>query len=124
MSDIEYTEEELREMDLEIVRRLEQEKWRYYEPSVKAEEYIKAIALPHENGETNFMTLFSAANGVGKTQVSANVVANICWPGHNKFFEYDLFLDWKFPKRGRIVTDPGNIPNVIAALKFWSPHRS
>lgn len=119
-----YTEEDLRELDIEILRRLEQERWRYYEPSVKTEEYIRAIATPHEDGQVNFMTLFSAANGVGKTQASANVVTNICWPGYNEFFDYELFKNWKFPKVGRIVTDPGNIPNVIKALKYWFPHET
>lgn len=120
----EYSQEDLNEMDAELVRRLEQERWRFFEPSVKAEEFIKAIALPHDDGQTNFMTLFSAANGVGKTQVAANVVANILWPSENPFFQHDLFQKWPFPKSGRIVTDPGNVPNVIKALKFWFPHAS
>jgi hypothetical protein len=76
---MEEENEIIRDIDIEIIRRLEQERWRFYEPSVKAEDYIKAVALPHEDGQTNFMTLFSAANGVGKTQVSANILANIFW---------------------------------------------
>lgn len=124
MNDDHYTEDEIQDIDAELVRRLEQERWRFFEPSVKAEEFIKAIAVPHENGDTNFMTLFSAANGVGKTQVAANVVANIIWPSENPYFQHDLFKKWPFPKSGRIVTDPGNISNVIKALKFWFPHES
>lgn len=124
MSENEYTEEEVGDIDAELLRRLEQERWRFFEPSTKAEEFIKAIAVPHDDGQVNFMTLFSAANGVGKTQVAANVVANILWPSENPFFQYDLFQNWKFPKSGRIVTDPGNIPNVIKALKFWFPNES
>lgn len=119
-----YNEEEVSAIDAELVRRLEQERWRFFEPSLKAEEFIKAIALPHEDGQTNFMTLFSAANGVGKTQVAANVVANIIWPSDNPYFQYDLFQNWEFPKAGRIVTDPGNIGNVIKAMKFWFPDES
>lgn len=121
----EYTPEDLLEMDAELVRRLEQERWRFYEPNVKAEEYINKIASVHPDGQRNFMTLFSAANGIGKSATSANVVANIIWPSENPYFQHDLFQNWPFPKTGRIVSEPTNVEkNIIPALKFWFPDES
>jgi hypothetical protein len=64
--------------------------------------------------------MFSAANGVGKTCVSANIVANILWgkENENKYFDYPLFKEWPFPKRGRIISDPTNLEkNLIPTLK-------
>ncbi len=122
MSQEEYTQQEILDIDAEIVRRLEQERWRFYEPNVKAEEYINKIASVHPDGQRNFMTLFSAANGIGKSATSANVVANIIWPSENPFFQHDLFKNWPFPKAGRIASEPTNIEkNIIPALKFWFP---
>lgn len=71
----------------------------------------------------NFITLYSAANGIGKTVTGANIVANLLWPSDNPFFQADLFTKWPYPKRGRIVSDPTNIhKNIIPTLKFWFPN--
>lgn len=114
---------EANEIDAELVRRLEQERWRFYEPSVKGEEYINAISKVHEDGQQNFMTLYSAANGIGKTATSAVIVANILFPSENPYFQHPFYQNWKFPKRGRIASDPTNIDkNIIPTLKFWFPH--
>jgi len=64
--------DELRRVKEEKVYRLQNEKMRFYEPNGKCEEFIKQVGCG-----TNFIIMFSAANGVGKTCVSANIVANI-----------------------------------------------
>lgn len=123
MSQENFTHQDVLDIEAEIVRRLEQERWRFYEPSVKAEEYINKVAMKHPDGQQNFMTLFSAANGIGKSATSANIVANILWPSDNPFFQHDLFQNWPFPKSGRIASEPTNIEkNIIPSLKFWFPH--
>ena len=122
---IEEAQAEANRIDAEIVRRLEQEPWRFYEPNVKGEEYINKIAKIHPDGQQNFMTLFSAANGIGKTATSAVIVANILFPSDNPYFQHDFYQKWKFPKRGRIASDPTNIDkNIIPTLKQWLPHES
>lgn len=118
-------EQEIKDIDMEIVRRLEQEKFRFYEPSVKAEHFVNEVCKRHPDGEYNFMTLFSAANGIGKTATSANLVANILWPNDNPYFQQELLHNWPFPKVGRIASDPTNIEkNIIPQLKFWFPDES
>ncbi len=108
----------LREITNEEVRRLKFEKYRYYEPSGKGEEFINKFA----SGE-NFIVLYSAANGVGKTATSANILAHLFWPvEENKYFQGPLFKKWPHLKRGRIVSAPTNVTkNIIPELKDWFP---
>ncbi len=109
----------IRELKEEEAFRLESEKFRFYEPNGKCEEFIKMV------GEgKNFIVLFSAANGVGKTCVSANIVANLIWgkENENPYFDYPMFKDWPYPKKGRIVSNATNIDkNLIPTLKEWFP---
>ena len=88
----------LRELKEERVFRLENEKMRFYEPNGKCEEFINKVG-----GGKNFIILFSAANGVGKTASGANIVANIIWgeTNKNKYFNLPLFKNW--PDRKSVV---------------------
>ena len=107
----------LRGLKEEEAYRLECEKFHFYEPNGKCEQFIKKIG----EGE-HFVVLFSAANGVGKTCAGANVVAHICFDSENQYFNYPLFKNWPYPKRGRIASDPTNIDkNLIPTLKEWLP---
>ena len=118
-NDPEVILKEVRKLTEEEVYRLQNEKMRFYEPNGKCEEFIKQVGCGN-----NFIVMFSAANGVGKTCVSANIVANILWgkENENKYFDYPLFKEWPFPKRGRIISDPTNLEkNLIPTLKEWFP---
>jgi len=109
----------LRELKEERAFRLTHEKYRYYEPNAKCEEYIRMVG----SGE-NFIVLFSAANGVGKTCVSANVVAHILFgnDSENPWFDHPLYKKWPYPKQGRIVSEHTNLTsNLIPTLKEWLP---
>jgi phage terminase large subunit-like protein len=107
-----------RELEQEMARRLTFEQYRYYEPSGKGEEFIDEFA----SGE-NFITLYSAANGVGKTATVANILAHLFWnTGENDFFEGKLFKEFPFSKKGRIISTPTNVTkNIIPELKTWFP---
>jgi phage terminase large subunit-like protein len=111
-------EYDLREANIEKVRRLTEEKYRYYEPSGKGEEFINAIASLE-----NFIVLYSAANGVGKSCTVTNILAHLFWPTEeNPYFQGKAFKEWPFLKRGRIVSAPTNIEkNVIPEMKDWFP---
>jgi len=101
------------------VKRLKHKKYRFFIPNGKGEQFIKEVG----SGK-NFVILFSAANGVGKTATSANIVAHILWgkDSENPYFEYPLYKNFPFPKRGRIVSDPKNVEaNLIPTLKEWFP---
>lgn len=114
----EETLERLRSLREEQARRLKFEQYRYYEPSGKGEEFINLVG----NNE-NFIILFSAANGIGKTAAGCNVVANIVFPNSgNKWFDAPLYKNFPYKKRGRIVSTPTNITNnIVPELKRWFP---
>lgn len=110
----------VRELREEEAYRLAHEKFRFYEPNGKCEEFIKAVG-----SDEHLIVLFSAANGVGKTAASVNVLANIMFgPDNteNPWFNYPLYRNWPYPRRGRIVSEAANIEkNVIPSLQEWLP---
>lgn len=116
--DPEMTDEEWRALQIEFLRRLERERYRYYEPTGVGEDFINAVAC----GE-NFIVLYSAANGVGKTATGSNLLAHLFWnTGENEYFKGGLFDEFPWKKKGRIVSDPTNVTkNIIPELKFWFP---
>lgn len=110
-------EVDLRKLKEEKARRLRDEKYRFFEPTGKGEEFINAV------GSGNyFISLLSAANGVGKTTVAANMLAHLFWPCGNKYFQTPLWNKWPYLKKGRIVSDATTIKEaLIPELKKWFP---
>lgn len=98
-------------------RRAASNQARHYIPNGKAEEFIKLV------GEgKNFISMFIAANGVGKTAAGVNIIANICYGIQNDFFNYPLFKNFPYLKRGRIISDPTTLKEkIIPELKKWFP---
>lgn len=105
-----------RRIEEEVTNRLTREKFKYYEPNGKCEEFIEAVG----SGDY-FVVLFSAANGVGKTAAGANVIANIVFGNKNQYFDGEIFKKWPYPNKGRIVTDPKNVEGIADALHEWLP---
>lgn len=110
----------LREVTEEDTFRMQGETCRTYEPNGKCEEFIKLVG----DGK-HFVVLFSAANGVGKTAAGANIVANIVFGQQyteNKYFDFPLYKEFPYRKRGRIISDATNVEkNLIPTLKEWLP---
>lgn len=105
-------------MRREKARRIQANKAKTYVPNGKAEKFIKLIGE-----DSTFISLFVAANGVGKTCTGANIVANICYGPQNKYFDFPAFKKWPYKeKRGRIISDPTTIKEkIIPELKKWFP---
>ena len=104
----------------ELMRRHKQEKYLFFVPNYPCEQFIDAIAM-----EDIFMVLFSAANGVGKTATTVNVLANIIFGAGNKdYFNKPLYTNWKYPKKFRIVSNEKSIKTeIIPAIKEWFPQK-
>jgi phage terminase large subunit-like protein len=114
----------IRSIKEERIFRQQNEKFKYYVPNAKCEEFITKVGELNPDGKPNFVVLFSAANGVGKTCVSANIVAHLLWGNESKnpYFNHPLFKNFPFPKKGRIISDPENLKvNLIPTLKEWFP---
>ena len=108
----------IEELNAELVRRQTQEQYRFYIPNGKGEEFINAFA----SGD-NFIVLYSAGNGVGKTATCSNILAHLFWnTGENPYFNGKLFKEFPYLKRGRIVSSPTNVEkNIIPEMKTWFP---
>lgn len=105
-----------REVLEELAYRRENERYRYYVPNGKVEEFINLV------GTKCFVSLFSAANGVGKTAGGANMLANLFWPGENPWFNTGVFKKWPYLKKGRIIADPKTVEKtIVPELHHWFP---
>ena len=112
------TSSQIRELKEEKLYRQLYEKYRYFIPNGKAERFINVVGV-----DEYFITLFSAANGVGKTASSVNVLAHMFWPVGNPYFKGPVFEDFPYPlKKGRIVSDATTIAEaIIPEMKKWFP---
>lgn len=100
-----------------LVYRQKYEKFRQYIPNGKAESFIRMVG----EGE-QFISLFSAANGVGKTACGVNILCNILYPDNNPWFNFPIYKRFPYLKRGRIVSDPTTIKDqIVPELKYWFP---
>lgn len=89
-----------------------------YVPNGKAEQFIKLVG-----SNKTFVSLFIAANGVGKSACGANIVTNICFGAQNDWFKHqELFEKFPYLKKGRIISDPTTIKEkIVPELKKWFP---
>lgn len=117
MSDLPILEKEYNNL-LKMQRdRLYKQPHRQYVSIGKFEEFInEAMSGKH------IVSLFEAANGVGKTYGMANLLANLFWPANNEYFQQPLFKNWPFSKKGRIISYPNTvIETIIPTLKAVFP---
>jgi len=59
---------------------------------------------------------------VGKTATGVNIITNLCFGIQNDFFKLPLFENYKYLKKGRIISDPTTIKEkIVPELKKWFP---
>lgn len=111
-------EQLLNKLQETLIRRISDNKYRYYEPIGKVEEFLNNFCSCRYK-----TSLISAANGVGKTTVEINIMAHLFWPCGNEYFQQKLFTDFPYDiKKCRIVSDPTTIrETIIPAMHDWFP---
>ena len=58
----------------------------------------------------------------GNTAVAVNIITNLCFGVQNDFFKLPLFENYKYLKKGRIISDPTTIKEkIVPELKKWFP---
>jgi len=98
-----------------ILKKRTHRKHLYYVPTGAGEKFITAV-------NNNYITAFFAANGIGKTLLGVNMIAHLCWPTSNIFFDLPVLKQWPYPKKIRIVSDPATITQVIIPeMQDWFP---
>lgn len=96
-----------------LLYRERHEKYRTFVPNGKQNEFIQL---------DSFIRIFSAGNGVGKSALMVNVIANLTAPPRHTNQWFTTYRDFKRPNRGRIVSTNTNIQqNIIPELKKWLP---
>lgn len=105
---------------LELLRRRNEEKIRYFVPNGKQDEFGKLVG----DGK-HLVMILSAGNGLGKTAAVINILGNIIWGPQNEWFKgIKLFDNWPYPKRARIITESKNVEEIGAIdqeIKTWWP---
>lgn len=76
---------------------------KYYCPNEPGIEVINTFANSTKVSNTPII-LYSAGNGLGKTEVALHILLNLVLSPKNGYFEQGVFLNWKFPKRIWYVT--------------------
>ncbi len=111
-------EELEKKLKRELSRRILFSPYKRYVPTGIGEEFIKTIGE-----DKHFIVSFIAANGVGKTMLGANILANLIWNKEkNEWFNYPLFNHWKYIKKIRIVSEPSSVVGtIIPTLKAVFP---
>ena len=109
------TLEEDKETVFNYIEELKKRKYWFFTPNGQQEKFIKVI------GNNTYVSVFSAANGVGKSYLGVNILANIIWDNNKKWFDYPMFNDWKYPRRGRIITSRHSVPNIEGMIKELFP---
>src|SRR3989304_5143444 len=79
--------------------RLQNERYRFYEPTGAGEKFINTAF----SGKY-FIVLQSGANGIGKSLLGIECFAHLMFPSGDPFFQAPLFKDWPYPKVARIVS--------------------
>jgi hypothetical protein len=110
-------EQKLMELKRAKLARYKSRKYESYVPIGKTEKFLDLL------GSTKYKAVaYLAANGVGKTAALANIVANIVFPSKNPYFQQELFQNYSYLKRIRIVSEATTVTEaIIPALKEWLP---
>ena len=101
-------------------RRVRENGIKYFNPNGPQEKFVNAIG----QGDI-FIGIFSAANGVGKTALMANILGSFIFDNsENPWFDYPIYKDFPYPKRARIASSSKNVEEIGAIqteLKRWFP---
>src|SRR3990172_563491 len=98
----------LRKAREEKALRLTAEKYRYFVPTGAGEQFLN-LAF----SGSNFISLLNGANGIDKTYLMANALANLFYPCGNEWTQQPLMKKWKFPRVGRIISDHTVVEHTV-----------
>ncbi len=90
-----------------------------YQPIGRLDPFLESFG----SGE-HFLSIVSAANGIGKTAVIANIVGNLIFGPQNKYFDHPLFRHWPYKKRIRYVSTKKNVEEIgplFQEISTWWP---
>lgn len=103
----------------EYQKRREDNLIKHFEPTGKQEECINRIS------SDDFITIFSAANGTGKTTLLVNILGAVIFGSSgNPYFDNNFFNNYPFIKSARIISTPKEVEEIGSIqkeIKRWWP---
>jgi phage terminase large subunit-like protein len=91
----------------ELERRRSEERFAFFEPNGPQEKFLQLI------GPGRLLVgILSAANGIGKTTLVTNILANLFYGPQSRYFDHPIFRNWPYPKRARFITDPKLVEEI------------
>lgn len=117
----------------EYERRVSENPSKYYIPNLKLQQFIKVIAEECEkivNGDPSALNIFilPGGNGCGKSSFLINLISAILFGPQSEYFDYPIFRNWPWPKKGRVVgtsanvegsPEKGQVGAIQVELKKW-----
>jgi hypothetical protein len=108
-------------VDLDALKRLEAEARkrfpsRFFVPNGKQEQFMRMVGgCAGADGRVTTLNVFSAGNGVGKTAIGPNILAQIVYGQHGEWTKgCPYYENWPFPKRARILGTHSNLKETGA----------
>lgn len=100
---------------------VEADKLRFFCPNGAQERVIHSTVAGLRNSKIP-VVLITCGNGVGKTTISVQTLANIVFGPQNGWFDYDVFRNWEFPKLCWYVSRPDAIADTVTPMieELWS----
>ncbi len=108
------------ELKNELDTRVKNNMLKWFTPNGAQEKFVQGVG----SGEV-FISIFSAANGEGKTALMAMILGSMMFDNsENPWFDYPIFNEFPYPPRARIASTPKNVEEIGAIqteLKKWFP---
>lgn len=119
MKSFSQSEIDLQKIEAEMAWIRENDKGQTYVPNSKVEEFVRKVA--ESEGQ---IVAISAANAVGKTVGLVMLGRTLVFGPPNRWFDYELFRNWPYEKRIRIVSEPSQIKEsgpIPSEIRKWWP---
>lgn len=95
----------------ELQRRIKANPSEWYTPTGKQADYIAKVGCGKYR-----ICILSGANRPGKSRTGFHILDNIINEPQSKWFQYPLFQNWPYPKKGRIGSTAKNLTPEIGAV--------
>lgn len=108
----------------EYLTKLSNRGYWHYIPTGQSEKFIDSI------GHGIPLSIYSAANGCGKTSAGIVSISNIIWENNPNYWRGDVFEKWgynyesgfvEFPRLGWIITNRHSVENILELIKQYFP---
>ncbi len=85
---------------------------RFFEPNGAIEKLITEVG----SNDKKWIFVLPAANSVGKSAASINILGNIIWGSQSEWFQGKRFSKWTFPKKFWYMSEKDTLKNFVCGI--------